>query len=79
MAKTIKAVPYRAFTIYKINTDPKVCLCNMVILIESQNIGNKIDESSIRKGNVSKRKLPYNARSDTELCWKCVTVRTAVS
>ena len=41
----------------KIDSDPKVCLPNMLILTESQNIGNKSDESSIRKGNFAKRKL----------------------
>jgi hypothetical protein len=42
----------------------------MLILTESLNIGNKSDESSIRKGNFSKRKPSYNARSDTvlEMC-----------
>ena len=54
----------------EIDCDPEVCLPNMVMLTESQNIGNKSDESLIRKGNFAKRKLSYNARSDTvlEMC-----------
>ena len=53
----------------KIDCDPEVCLPNTVILTETQD-GAKRDESVIRKGNFAKRKLSYNARSDTvlEMC-----------
>jgi len=54
----------------EIDSDPKVCLPNMVMLTDSQNVTKESDESLIRKGNFSKRKLSYNARSDTvlEMC-----------
>ena len=55
--------------VLKIDHNQEVCLSNMVILTENQEEGKK-DECAKRKGNFSKRKLSYNARSDTvlEMC-----------